>query len=99
MKLWPVGIFEDRYSGTYSGGKWVAIGRVDHDSFLKFRDYQWDGDFECSNYWSDERKALAGQGDTPQEALDDLIRKAEANDNWTFEWIDFDNDQPPEASE
>ena len=29
LDCWPVAILEDRYSGVYSGGKWVAIARAE----------------------------------------------------------------------
>lgn len=29
LNQWPVAIIEDRYSGAYSGGRWIAIAHAD----------------------------------------------------------------------
>lgn len=88
--LWPVGIFEDRYNGVYSGGKWVAIGRIDYEPRRKpLLENHWSGDFECSSYWNDRLKALTGQGATPDAALSDLETKANAMSEgaWNMAWL------------
>lgn len=68
--IYPVTIIYDRYGGVYSGGRWVAFnlyyddipGAVSGD------------DISCHEFWSEfkNRHGVAGRGDTPDEALEDL---------------------------
>jgi hypothetical protein len=74
--LWPIAIVQDRYSGTYTGGRWVAIPHADYASF----DYTvWGDDGSCMEWAFEniEEHKQVGVGDTPQEALDDLFSIAE----------------------
>lgn len=72
--IYPVTIIYDRYGGVYSGGRWVAFnlyyddipGAVSGD------------DDSCCEFWREFRllhNDIAGRGDTPDEALEDLRRK------------------------
>ena len=90
--LWPVGIFEDRYGGVYSGGAWIAMGRCDR---VNSRNAVFEGcnagDLEAAEFWTDERKALTGRGSSPNEALADLNAKATALGNeWWGRWSRLD---------
>ena len=64
-------IFGTRYGGTYEGGLWVAwVGDPDW-----LDDYQ-SGDNACQDFFQDYKLAPIGRGDSPQQALDDLVRVA-----------------------
>ena len=55
-------VAKDRYSGTYSGAKWLAYGWLDDD-------YGIDGDdVSCMNFWHDNKEPV-GKGATPAEAV------------------------------
>ena len=75
-KMYPITIISDRYSGTYSGGEWTAWP-YDPDNLP---DGIFAGDVECARVWTDlkedrKRGELAfGVGNTPEEALRDLVR-------------------------
>lgn len=74
--LWPIAIVQDRYRGTYTGGRWIAIPHADTSSF----DYTvWGDDVSCMEWALEniESNKQVGVGDTPQEALDDLFSVAE----------------------
>lgn len=99
MSLWPICIFEDRYSGAYSGGKWVAMGRCDRKQSRDNVEAGVNGgDLE---FWTNERKALMGLGDTPNAALADLEAKAAAMDDWWPRWAELDDPEmdEPEVKE
>lgn len=63
-------VVEDRYSGGYSGAKYIAwplpAAAVPPDSQ--------GGDIDAGVFWSKSREHLAGKGDTPEKALVDLER-------------------------
>ena len=91
--LEPIVVISDRYSGAYSGGKWVAFGRADlqfvHEVAL---DNVWNGDYECAEFFTDEMKSLIGQGNTPDEAVVDLRTKAATMGEvgWFEKWIEYE---------
>jgi hypothetical protein len=67
---YPCTIFADRYGGTYSGGAWTAWN-------LEPKDIPADAsgsDNDCADFW-DENTEPVGFGNTPAEALADLIKK------------------------
>lgn len=64
---YPCTIVSDRYSGTYSGGQWLAWP-LDYDNVPGGSDA---GDCECGDFWRHYKRPV-GKGNTPQEALDDL---------------------------
>jgi hypothetical protein len=72
-KIYPCTIVEDRYSGSYSNAQWLAfhadagnippeIGSSDGDE-MAF----WEGELH--------KDFLIGLGDTPNDALGDLLKK------------------------
>jgi hypothetical protein len=75
-EIYPITIISDRYSGVYSGGEWTAWA-LDPDNLP---DGIFDSDVECAVAWSElkedrKRGKLAfGIGNTPDEALRDLVR-------------------------
>lgn len=69
-KLYPVTIVCDRYSGTYSGAKWLAFNMYPEN--VSILDVNGD-DISCHNFWLDDAKRyVIGKGSTPDEALADL---------------------------
>lgn len=74
--LEPILVISDRYGGAYSGGDWVAFGRGDVDIVKASLERVWDGDVECRFFWTDEMKAVTGQGETPCEAVSKLKRRS-----------------------
>lgn len=73
--LYPLCIISDRYTGCYSGGNYTAwTTGIDYIPRGIFSD-----DVECALTWAelktkrDEHKIAFGVGDTPDEALRDLI--------------------------
>lgn len=75
-KIYPITIISDRYSGTYSGGEWTAWALYPEN----LPDGIIDGDVECACAWvnlKEDRKhgkIAFGIGNTPDEALRDLVR-------------------------
>lgn len=67
---YPTTLVADRYSGTYSGGKWLAFP-LDYWNVPAEVD---GGDIECMMFW-DTYDGVVGKGNTPQEAMEDLINK------------------------
>ena len=76
MSLYPVTIVKDRYSGCYSGGKWIAW-----NLHLEDIPNAWDDDdYTCAGFWGSEHiwARPVGKGNTPEEALADLEHELEA---------------------
>ena len=74
LDLWPVAIVEDRYSGSYSGGRWLAIGEADkrfggrmRTSFILHEGPHGD-DCEAMEFWLSPPDWIA-VGNTPDQAL------------------------------
>ena len=67
--IYPLTICADRYSGTYSGGEFVAWNLdacdVPEEPFM--------GDVPCMEFWDGDRKGLVcGVGNTVEEAVANL---------------------------
>lgn len=76
--VYPVTIVEDRYNGTYSGGRYTAWNLFPWE----IPDGAFEDDTSCMFFWEDNEKHnefTVGLGDTPDEAERDLIRKMEEN--------------------
>ena len=82
----PIAIVEDRYSGVYSGGRWLALSEADRmhegqsrvDYVVSDRHSGPHGDdLEAMAFWANPPDWIA-VGDTPQAALDHLIEGAKA---------------------
>ena len=67
---YPTTIICDRYRGTYSGAEWLAFPL----DYFKVPDEVDGEDSECMMFW-DSYDGVVGKGDTPQEAIGDLIKK------------------------
>lgn len=77
---YPFVVMQDRYSGVYSGGGWLAIacatdlteeGTTRADFCLMSDDGPPGSDVEASMFWVDPPSWIA-VGDTPDEALEKL---------------------------
>lgn len=73
---YPLTIIADRYGGAYSGGKYLAWA-LDHWN-VPFDAS--DGDRDCMLFWA-ENTIPVGRGDTPNEAMEDLIRRLETGED------------------
>lgn len=66
---WRIVIHTSRYSGAYEGGAWFAMFLDD-----SFPEDAIGDDVECATYFGDYIDII-GVGNTPQDALDNLIEK------------------------
>ncbi|APH72275.1 hypothetical protein [Aquibium oceanicum] len=80
METFPIAIFEDRYTGVYSGGRWLAVasatdgldGKETRIGFcLESDDGPSGSDVEAATFWVDPPLWIA-VGGTPDEALANL---------------------------
>lgn len=69
--VWPIAIFQSRYSGVYEGGLWFAVR-----SCYSVPEEAHGDDIDCLD-WFIENKNKIGIGDTPNEAHDNLLFKIE----------------------
>lgn len=74
--FYPLCVLKDRYGGAYSNGEWTAwIDGIDYIPEGVFGD-----DVECMTTWRKlqgerrEGKTIYGVGNTPEEALRDIVR-------------------------
>lgn len=71
-EIYPLTITLDRYTGSYSGGKWTAWncepGEIPEGPF--------EDDVGCAYFWADNRTPV-GIGESPEAAIADLVRKIE----------------------
>ena len=70
---YPLTIIKDRYQGTYSGGKFTAWNLKHFDVPEAIQG----DDLTASVFWQYD-DFIVGKGDTPEEAILDLIEKLEA---------------------
>ncbi len=83
---YPVAILEDRYSGSWSGGKWIAVACADNyapgESLDALRtrsreEFVWGGSHDetvrTMSFWEEARGITwIAVGDTPDEGVDAL---------------------------
>ena len=67
---YPLTIISDRYCGTYSRGYYTAWN-LDPQCIPEGQDSD---DCGCMDFWF-ENKIPVGLGDTPEQAIEDLIKK------------------------
>ena len=65
---WPLTIVKSRYGGVYEPGIWIAFPQAPSD----IPDDWHAGDVACADFFA-QRKGHVGGGDTPDEALADLL--------------------------
>jgi hypothetical protein len=77
-KTYPIAIVEDRYTGVYSGGTWLAIfeARLPYKGQTRVDFVLTEGphgdDSEAAEFWANPPDWIA-VGNSPQEALDHLL--------------------------
>lgn len=70
--IYPLTIFHTRYNGGYEGGLYVAL----NVRFENVRTSLTGDDAECMEAFAIlEEEMPIGRGDTPNEALNDLLRR------------------------
>ena len=71
--IYPLTIVCDRYTGSYSGGKYLAFNM---DAWQVSKLPIDDSDVECRDFWySDAKNYIVGKGDTINESVVDLFNK------------------------
>lgn len=71
IAMYPTTIIDDRYGGTYSGGKYTAWPCTPWD----VPEEVGADDETCAGFWAGYGSELVGLGNTPDEAMNDLIKK------------------------
>lgn len=77
---YPLTIVFDRYNGVYSGGKFTAWNKSFDEVPIEIEE----DDVTCREFWNkhEESNGIVGLGETPEEAVNDLIARLERE---TFE--------------
>lgn len=71
-------ITQDRYTGVYSRGEWLAFPEGEPSGNV-FESDAFAGDSECSDFWdAPARSGQIGRGPTPDAALADMMRRRKA---------------------
>lgn len=77
--LYPVVVRQSRYSGIYEGGLWFAMpGHEEIDLAESYIDYLHGDDCDAVDFWESDIAKTFGVGDTPDEAVLDLMNKNES---------------------
>ena len=76
VDIYPLVIIKDRYTGVYSNGKYTAWN-VYFEGIPREID---EDDVTCRNFWY-SYDGIAGLGKTPNEAIEDLRKKLNAERN------------------
>lgn len=74
--IYPLVIIKDRYTGTYSNGEYTAWNMYFEDIPREIDE----DDVTCHNFWH-SYNGIVGLGKTPNEAIDDLRKKLNAERN------------------
>lgn len=69
--IYPLVLVDDRYSGAYSKGEWLAFNVLPENIPYEI----FDDDITCCAFWSRNEDAAIGKGATPEEAIADLRTK------------------------
>ena len=78
--IYPLKIVSDRYSGTYSRGKFTAWNMEAYDVPVEISE----DDDTCADFWA-RNEYPVGIGHTPKEAVQDLydqLQERGRRDNW-----------------
>lgn len=84
--LYPVAVFQSRYSGIYEGGEWYAIGNFDSFEQSGIYDYLFGGDCDAVDFWMSKKSEMIGVGGTPNAAIKDLYERHQAGSSSTQTW-------------
>ena len=78
--LYPVVVRQSRYSGIYEGGIWFAMpSHEELDLTEPYIDYLHGDDCDAVDFWDSDIAKTFGVGDTPDEAVLDLINRHNAS--------------------
>lgn len=81
IDIYPLTIVQDRYTGAYSGGRWLAFNLDPWD----IPEDPWMDDVSAGYFWEDLRNGRidlhVGIGSTKSEAVQNLQIKLERNIN------------------
>ena len=100
--FYPIAVIEDRYSGTYSGGAWLALSRanakVEGENLMRAEWVLADGpggdDITCGVCWG-KLPAWIAVGDSPDAAVAMLQSKESPDDSsWSADYL---HDEHPVA--
>jgi hypothetical protein len=76
LNLYPIVIRQSRYGGIYEGGTWFAIGNHDEASMSEeYFSYIYGDDCDAVDFWDSPFSKEIGVGQSPNEALGDLLYK------------------------
>jgi hypothetical protein len=77
-ELFQTVIVQARYSGVYEGGLWLAFP---NDTFPGLDSDAFGDDGDAQGFWWDPDPLipLIGRGNTPDEALEDMVRRYKEN--------------------
>jgi len=73
--LYPVAIFQSRYSGVYEGGEWYAIGNFKSFHEIGISEYLFGDDSDAVDFWMSEKSEMIGVGSTPDAAAQNLYER------------------------
>lgn len=73
--LYPVAVFQSRYSGVYEGGEWYAIGNFNSFDETEISEYLFGDDCDAVDFWMSEKSELIGVGSTPDLAVKNLYER------------------------
>ncbi len=82
IMLFPIVVIEDRYNGTYSRGRWIAIAcadKLENGAYRVVRVMEGGphgSDPEAREFWDDPPEWVA-VGNTPDEAVANLLKPVE----------------------
>ena len=66
--IYPLTVTADRYSGTYSGGNFIAWNLKPSDVPTE----PFGSDVECMTFWNCNSTVICGKGSTLEEAVENL---------------------------
>lgn len=72
--IYPLTVIKDRYSGLYSGGKYIAFNKEYYEVHKAVNG----NDDECINFW-ECYSDIVGKGNTPKEAIENLLESIETD--------------------
>ena len=76
--LYPVAVFQSRYSGVYEGGEWFASGNFRSFDEIGISEYLVGDDCDAVDFWMSEKSEMIGVGSTPDAAVGNLYERYSA---------------------
>lgn len=78
--LYPIIVFQSRYSGVYEGGEWFAISGFENLSSGLDEYFEGD-DCDAVDFWAKKHNFPIAVGDTPNDAVNSLIATFAPDEN------------------